>query len=247
MSRGGTFLILLLAAVLVGCDRTAEGRAAYEEGRFTDALDAFDKAIAEAGDDVPPVLYYDQALAALAAGDPARAEEAAQRALEQADAEIAALCHFVRGNTAYARSLVAEEEAKKPGADPRAYQWAIAETEDALAAWRMAASARADWPAARRNVERALLRLEQLRERKKTGGKPKPKPGDGKKPPDDPPKPKPPPKDKRQEPDTAVAKGELPANEVLGLLELLREKESQKRASRRAARRARAAEVERDW
>lgn len=252
MSARALLGLACLAALLAGCDRTAAGRDAYAAGRYAEALARFDAAAAEAGDDVPAELWYGQALSALAAGDPARAETAARRAIEAADPELLALSRFLLGNVAYARSLRAEAEARKPGADARAFQWAIAATEDALAAWRAAAATRDDWPAARRNVERALLRLEALRERRQTGGKGKPKPGDGKPPPDEPPKPDappppPPPDDGGKDPDTAVAEDELPPSRVLGLFELLRAKEAAKRATRRAERRARASEVERDW
>ena len=57
---------------------------------------------------------------------------------------------FVRGNDAFARSEAAEQ-----------LDLQIALAENAVAAWR-AAAMRRDWPEARRNVERGLLRLEGL-------------------------------------------------------------------------------------
>ncbi|MFI5401977.1 MAG: hypothetical protein ACHQ1G_03500 [Planctomycetota bacterium] len=135
---------------------------------------------------------------------------------------------FVRGNAAFARSEAAEQPDLQ-----------IALAEDAVAAWRTAAMSR-DWPEARRNVERGLLRLQQLYEKRS---------GKEQKPPDRKPPPIPPPPGKEEGPETeaALEKGELAQAQVLRLLEMLREKEAKKLAARRARLGAPQPGVERDW
>lgn len=135
---------------------------------------------------------------------------------------------FVRGNAAFARSEAAE-----------ALDLQIALAEDAVAAWRTAAMQR-DWPEARRNVERGLLRLQGLYEKRS---------GKERKPPDQKPPPIPPPPGKGDGPETEadLEKGELAQVQVLRLLELLREKEAKKIAARRARLGAPQPGVERDW
>lgn len=243
----GTRLLLLgpLLLALAGCDATAPGREHYEAGRYAEALAAFDAAVEAAGDAASAQLLYDQALAGVRVGRYREAEAAARRAQAAAQgARIAPLCDFVLGNAAYLRSQVAEAEANRPGGEPTAHEWAVASAVDALAAWRRAAASRADWPEARRNVERALLRLKRLREQK-AGGRgrieiPRDPPADPTPPPRDPQ-----PGEPRDPLETETA--ELSPSEVAGLFDLLREKERKKREMRRADREARGGDVERDW
>ncbi|HEX5135685.1 MAG TPA: hypothetical protein VFY93_01845 [Planctomycetota bacterium] len=160
---------------------------------------------------------YAETTAALRAGDLDRAVVASKGTAWEA---------FVRGNAAYARCDQVEQLDRK-----------IALAEDALAAWRVAAMSR-DWPEARRNVERGLLRLQQLYE-KRSGKESKP------------PQPKPPtPQPGREEgPETEakLQKGELADAQVLKLLDLVREKERKKLAERRARLGAPQPGVEKDW
>jgi len=160
---------------------------------------------------------YEETTAALRAGDLGRAVAASKGTEWEA---------FVRGNAAFARCDEVEQLDMK-----------IALAEDALAAWRVAAMSR-DWPEARRNVERGLLKLQQLYE-KRSGKESKP------------PQPKPPlPQPGREEgPETEakLEKGELADAQVLKLLELVREKERRKLAERRARLGAPQPGVEKDW
>lgn len=180
----------------------------------------------------PAVATVAVAVAATACGGGGAAEDAEARAT------------FLRGNRAYALSLQAEAESLRPGGDPTAAEAARSLTEDALAAWRMAAATRRDWPEARRNVERALLRLDLLRERAKDGGKPRPEP-------DSQPPPPPPPVPGRDtnpvEAPTVLETGDLPTADVMKVLDVLKEKEKARRETRRAEREARGGGVERDW
>lgn len=205
---------------------------------------------------------YEDALAALEEGDLDRAEAAAADAAERGGAAFDALRDFVDGNVAFARCEQAAAQAADAGAEPFAWDIAVKRCEKARDAWARAAATRADWPAARRNVERALLRLEKLREsrrkagggdrRKEKGGKGKPvviPPAPGK---PDAPKPG---KDAggqgspegapEADPGTAQLT-ELPPEAVLGLLEALGEKQKEKRAVR-TRRRAEQPGVEKDW
>lgn len=185
------------------------------------------------------------ARSALAAQDYERAEilarEAAERGAADGDPRFEAFRYFVRGNVAYARSLVWQAEAER--GDPEAAKMAYQDAEDALAYWQMAAASRDDWPAARRNVERGLLHMKALRESKQDRAPP---PEDD--PPPDPDQPEDP---EGEEPEEAVAArietADLPAGKVGGLLEVLLAREKQKRAVRQAARAQRSADVERDW
>jgi hypothetical protein len=162
---------------------------------------------------------YEDTLDALRAGDLDRAVAAAEGTEWHA---------FVRGNAAFAGSEAAEQLDLK-----------IALAENAVAAWRLAAMTR-DWPEARRNVERGLLRLRQLYE-KRSGREPKP------------PEPKPPPPEPRPgredgpETEAKLEKGEIAEQQVLRLLEIVREKERRKLAERRARLGAPQPGVEKDW
>src|SRR6185436_14262267 len=94
---------------------------------------------------------------------------------------LVALCEFLQGNVAFSRSERSEFEVRELGADRAALDRAIAQAEAARDAWQRAAASRADWPAARRNVERAQQRLVALEElRKQTAQKePQPQPNSG--------------------------------------------------------------------
>ena len=205
---------------------------------------------------------YDEALAALTDGDLEAADAAAERAAG-GDDDVAPYGAFLRGNVAFAKAMLIAEEAKKPDADPRLRAPAIAYAENALAFWRTAATSRSDWPEARRNVERALLLLESLRERRSENDpqrRPPPGSQDGT-PEEAPPAPPPPPEptppppipgpgpedDGPEEVPTTVETTELPAADVLRLLDLLERKEGEKQAVRRVRQRRRSGDVERDW
>lgn len=143
---------------------------------------------------------------------------------------------FAQGHEAFAASLELETEARRPGGDPEAWKAAVKSAEDALAYWQWAAATRSDWPPARRNVERALLRMARLRERAGPKTPPKDEPKGDEETKDDPPLPP-------ARPEVA----DLPPAKVLGLFDLLRDRERDKQRMRRAQRRVRSAEVERDW
>lgn len=168
------------------------------------------------------------------------AQAAARAAAEGGDVRFVALRYFVRGNVAYARSL--ERSAEAARGDPEAAKMAYQLAEDALAYWQMAAASRLDWPEARRNVERGLLRLQVLRESKTEREKPPERPL--------PPEDEAPADDEEQEPELSTARVEtrdLPAGKVGRVLKVLVSREQRKRVLRRAQRKAGGVSVERDW
>jgi len=220
-------------------------------------------ALAGCGERAPGDEAWARADAAIARGDLAAAEAAARDAAAHPErAALGAIVYFVRGSVAFARSERAEAAAALPDADPTLLDRAIADAEDALVAWRKAATSRDDWPAARRNVERAAIRLAALRA-KKGGARPPPgapdatpipragKEGPSARAPGLPPPPPPPPRGgadpAAKPPSVEVTTSELPSGEVLGLLDVLRAKEREKQAARRGEQERRGGDVERDW
>ncbi|MHC4548754.1 MAG: hypothetical protein ACYTEZ_08240 [Planctomycetota bacterium] len=237
---------LLASLLLVGCGELASGVDAYREGRFRDAHAAFRKAEESAGNGASAALSFNRALAALRAGDLSDAEAAAQRAAARGGPEMAARCDFLRGNAAFARCRLAERQASTAAAEPFAWDVAIIYARKARDAWQRAAMSRPDWPAARRNVERALLKIEELKRKKAEQDQRPPRP-----PGPQPPPPPQPPEARGKEDEPAPADEpqleELAPEQVLRLLDRLAQKEQEKRALRRSHRKARMAEVERDW
>jgi hypothetical protein len=177
----------------------------------------------------------DRAAAALRAGDWRDAERWAK--------ELAPpVRDFVRGNVAFAHCEMAERQASSAAAEPFAWDVAISYGRRARDFWKHAAMSRPDWPEARRNVERALLKLDELAQKKKEAER--------KREPDRKPQPKPIPKAGKE--DTRPPKDEprieeLTPEQVLRLLDKLAKKEKEKVALRRSHRKVRMAEVERDW
>ena len=200
-----------------------------------------------------------RALEAIRAGRLDDAEALVREMARAGDEAFEPRVAFARGRLAWARSEAAEAAAAGPGADPTMLEFAIVRAEDAVAAWRRAAASREDWPAARRNVERALLRVERLRKAKGERDKkpdakpppdPKPPPRPDLWPPPPPPPPPLPPKppDARQptpSPDDALP--DLTPEALARLLERIAAQEQAKRAKRAAVRVERSAGVEKDW
>ncbi len=206
----------------------------------------------DAGESAAPELLYNRALAALGAGELRAAEIAAEKAAARGGPEFAALRDFLLGNAAFARSVAASAQAAAPEAEPFAFDLAIAHAEAARRFWQRAALSRADWPEARRNVERVLLQLQDLRGRKEQAEKERKARAR---------LPEPPPPQADPGPQDPLARGEeeglaplfepQPLDRSADLVERLRErlarKENEKRALRQAARRERQAGVEKDW
>jgi hypothetical protein len=240
-------LAALLPLALLACsDPFAAGVRAYEAGRFREALAALAQAEQDAGHAAPAALVFDRALAALRAGDVRVAELSAEKARARGGEAFAALGDFVLGNAAFARGELAAAEAELTDPDPAAFARAIAHVEAARDHWLRAAAARRDWPAASRNIERALRALTELRRKKDEADANR----RAKRAP--PPQPAPPPPEsgageqveQAAPPQTA---GELSRADVERLLSLLERKEQEKRALRAARQQIQRARVEQDW
>ncbi|MAB90497.1 MAG: hypothetical protein CMJ90_13705 [Planctomycetes bacterium] len=243
--------ILLCMLLLMPGDPFADAMRAYEEGRFSDAVKLFLAAESELGEGAPAELLHDLALAALRAGDLRLAESSAEKAVVRGGPRFVPQRHFILGNVAFKRCLQAEILAGRVEAGPVALDAAILHAETAAESWRRAAVTRSDWPAARRNVERALLKLETLRKtrderRKKQGKKPKNQP------------PKPPSPERQRDPSVRGRKinqdrlarmqlKELSYAQVRRLLEKLSQKEAEKAKLRKKEQAAKRVSGERDW
>jgi len=238
--RGALLLAALLAAA---CDATVEGRKHYAAGRFEEAFRAFDRA---AAGEASPELHYDRALAALRSGDLEATEASAAAVARLGGDAFEGRSHFLRGSAAFARAGRTEEASKAPGADATAHERAVAHAEDAVARFRLACASRDDWPEARRNLERAMLLLDRLRERR-SDRKEKPPPKPPPRPPPEAPKPEPSGEKSEEEAPVELVRTELRPEEILALFERLREKEAEKAALRRERRAAGAGGAERDW
>lgn len=149
-----------------------------------------------------------------------------------------ARARFLEGTAAWARCDAAESESLR---NPAAFDRALAEARSARDGWAEAAASRADWPAARRNVERALLRMKRLEADKAAADRAK-----GRRPGEPPPPPPPKAGDKPMEvPDAAPRP--LTREEVMRLLERLAAMEKEKKAVRQEHRETKQGGVEKDW
>ncbi len=156
-----------------------------------------------------------------------------------ADGDPAAgYARFLEGTAAWARCDAAESESLR---NPAAFDRAIAEARAARDGWAAAAASRADWPAARRNVERALLRERRLVADKANADRAK-----GKRPGEAPP---PPPPEASDRPVEVPPSGPRPLTraEILQLLDQLAAMEKEKAALRREHRETKQGGVEKDW
>lgn len=246
--RATLFSILL---TLPACgDPFAAGVHAYQQERFADALAAFTECEAAAGDAAPATLLVNRSLAALRAGELRVAEFSAEKAAARGGSEFVPLRDFLLGNAAFARCALAQAEAGLAEADPTAFTRAIARAGEAHDWWQRAAMSSDDWPAARRNVERAARKLDELRtmqaeaERQRQAKKERAPEQRTEQPPPDAPR-----TEQESEQDLAAqtAPDDLPADQLARLLATLEAKEQEKRALRRDAQRAAKTRVERDW
>lgn len=117
-------------------ERTARGLAAWQQEKPAEAVGALDSALRLRPDD--PLASFNAGTARLAAGAP-EAEPLLERAAAQAGEELAPDAYYNLGN------------ARLAGGNPRG----------AIDAYQHALRRRADFPAAKRNLELALRRLEQ--------------------------------------------------------------------------------------
>jgi len=246
--------VVVAGSVLALAERRAQARfdaavEAYRAGRFAAAADLFRAEEVARGHAASAVLLHDLALAALHAGRLRDAEIAAEKAVARGGPRFVPFRDFVLGSTAWQRALQAEAEAGLLDADPTAFDRAIAHADAARAAWQSATVGGESAGAARRNVERALWKLEDLRARREAAEaerrarqeetpieQPTPEGGDEGEP-----------EEIEQEVAAQQDPDALSRRDVLALLARLAEIEEQKRIERRDRRHARGLAVERDW
>ena len=258
------FLLLLTIATAVQAQGTvgfAAAERAYREGRFAEAQRVFAALEAEAAEAASPELLFDLALAALANGEFETAESAVERAAARGDASFAARRDFVLGNVAWVRGQAAAELATQVEAEPFAFRPALAQIEAARNHWLRATLARQldpkDRAAARRNVERAMLRLVELqqlrdaaearRRQERGGGDARPKLVPDGEDSDETGNRRPGSDTETEANELQPLTAELSAAELAAMFERLDRKADEKRAMRRERKLARRIPVERDW
>lgn len=249
IERAHVVMVALLAAWgLLGAGVAVdEGARAWREGRFAAAHEAFAEVTRAAGDRATAAAFFDESLAALRAGRLTDAEAAAERAAARGGPAAYPMRDFLLGNAAFARTARAESQASGPEAEPFAFDVAIAHVDLALAAWVRAATSRRDWPEARRNVERALMKRAELvasrDEARRRADEARRKERDA-------PRPNEPTASDRtdERAPTAAPQGFDEGPELeRRLFELLARKEREKLAGRAATRAAESTAVEREW
>jgi hypothetical protein len=237
---------VLCLLLLQGGDEFAQGMRAYEQGSYRDALTAFGAAERAAGDAASAELLHNKAMAALRSGELRLAELTAERAVARAGPRLAAWRDFVLGNVAFQRCEAAQAQAQTIEAEPFAFDAAIALAERARWSWQLAAVSRDDWPQARRNVERAMHKLEELRRQKAAAAAAK-----ARRVAEPVPRPVEPPATaagtETQEGQAEAQTTRLSGEQVLRLFEKLDQKEKEKRRLREARTLLRGSEVEKDW
>jgi hypothetical protein len=247
---GLALLLLLLPAGGCGAEPFAEGVEAYRDGRPADALEAFARAEALAGDAAGTALLHDRALAALRVGRARDAEISAEKLVARGGPGEAGFRSFVAGNAAWQRMNRARAEAGLTDPDPTAFARAIEHAEAARDAWLEALDARADWAAARRNVERAQRALEELQRQQAEAeaARRNKKQGTAEQPAREPePDPDAPPEEVEQAAVLQQDDGALTADQLDALVERLGRKEQEKRALRQRQQVVRRTAGERDW
>ncbi|MBL8693399.1 MAG: hypothetical protein JNJ88_04815 [Planctomycetes bacterium] len=163
-----------------------EGVEALRAGRHAEALEILSSIEGEDPDGAPPELLWDKALAAFGSGDLHTSEASAEKAAARGGERFQRRRDFLRGNVGFRKAQALEQQidsalskASAPGGasaaaplpDPAEYDKAIAQAEAARDAWIQAATGTGaleseHLDAARRNVERALLKIEELKKKK---------------------------------------------------------------------------------
>jgi hypothetical protein len=229
--------ILPLLLLPGGVDAFQRGTQAYQEGRFKEALQAFDKAERAAGNHASPALLFNKALAALHSGELLVAEYTAEKAAARGGLGYEALRDFLLGNIYFKRC----EKVEKKAVDQ-----ALAHAEQASAFWQAAQMRRPDWPESRRNVERALLKIKELKTKKEMAQQPSKEKKKKIKVKIDPMQEGDP---NRRQPLSQVTpqQNELSLDRVKGLFDKLEEKKKEKLMLRRRQQRMLRSEGEKDW
>jgi len=158
-------VLTLSAAALAQGGGEDRARALYNEGRHAESMAAWQELVAREGD--RPHLLANLALSALKAGELEEAQSAIDRyAAVAGDAVRKDLHQGMLGNLRYAESLAAEQAQQSPTGNPlEPLEQAIARAEAARTHFLEAASAPDAAPEVKRNLERTLRRVAELRKK----------------------------------------------------------------------------------
>ncbi len=247
---------LVAVTALLSSDGWLRGERAFAKADYAAAAAAFAEAIEQEGDRAPIEWRYDFALASYAAGSLDAALDSASRVAQQADGRLRQEALHLLGSIEWKRAEAIAAMAMQVEAEPFLFDQAIERVARARASWVDAAIGDDAAPESVRNAERALQRLEQLREqkaekdrqRKAAGAKQKPmavpdgkdsgeeKQGgnkDGE-------------KDAQDNP-LAPLQQELSREQVDRMFEKLEQRDREKLQLRRSLRAQRSTSAERDW
>ena len=243
-------------AALLSSDGWLRGERAFAKADYAAAAVAFAEAIEQEGDRAPIEWRYDHALASFAAGSLDVASDSATRVAQQAEGALRQQALHLLGSIEWKRSEAIAAMAMQVEAEPFLFDQAIERVARARSNWVDAAIGEDAAEESVRNAERALQRLEQLREqkaekdrqRKAAGAKQKPmavpdgkdsgeeKQGgakDGE-------------KDMQDNP-LAPLQQELSREQVDRMFEKLEQRDREKLQLRRSLRAQRSTSAERDW
>lgn len=219
-----------------------DGLSHLHDGDPSSALRQLAAAEAKLGAAPPPLLRA-RLHAGILARDLVDAESTAEKlALRAGDEDLR---EFVVGLAEFSRAEIAGGQARLPGADPGAYDRAIQKAAAAAAAFQRASllHRESDWPAARRNAERAATLRTELQRQRDAAERDRKREGDQK--PDE----TKPDEILEIEPPLPVPEdlGLLSATDLQAMLQRLRRAEQEKRDVRRAVHAARSGSAEHDW
>ncbi len=158
-------MLLLATAVLAQDGGEPRARMLHAEGRHAESMAAWQELVAREGD--RPHLLANLALTALRAGELDEAQSAADRYAAVAGEGLRkGFLQGLLGSIRHEESLAAEQAPQSPTGNPlEPLEQAIARAESARAHFLEAALAPDGGPEARRNLERTLRRIAELRQK----------------------------------------------------------------------------------
>ncbi|MCA8970681.1 MAG: hypothetical protein KDC95_12885, partial [Planctomycetes bacterium] len=227
LTTSENLLVQASASLAAGDPKTALALARDEEAR--------------SGLSTEPEAFYVQALAALELGDLSLVATAAEAMAARGGPDWFGLRDFLLGNAAFRSGERSEAEATLIEADPTALDLAIDQIRRAKNAWADATSSRDDWPAARRNLARANIKLailefkrDEAEAARKTKKEQEQRKRKG-------------PTETEEREAGMLGKQRLDARALAALLQKIEDNEAQKREVRTAQRSSKQRGVERDW
>ena len=171
----GVLLILLVAAVPLRASETdpyeaiATANAAFDDGRFDEALSTYEAAAKVLGD--TQALDYNRAAARYKLGNYSPAAELFARAAMSTDGQLSRRSRFAWGNCDYASALAALQPADPQAGQPPDLQGGLEKLGSAVRHYRDALAVGGGLPAddpddraARENIERAQRLIEAIKE-----------------------------------------------------------------------------------